>query len=101
MTKTLFEVEREAILAALEASGDCVVEAAKALGVGKSTLFRKLKQYGCQRRPYCRHDLKPVQLKPSFQSKEFLKLPRNDQEFGEANLVCPVCHSRLMLPSEK
>jgi transposase len=97
--KILFEVEREAILTALEASGDRVVEAAKALGVGKSTLFRKLKQYGCQRRPYCRHDLKPVQNKP--QSKEFLRLPRNDQEFGEANLVCPVCKSHLMLPSEK
>jgi len=44
--RTLDEVEREAILAALDAVGGNRAKAAAALGIGPATLFRKLKSYG-------------------------------------------------------
>ncbi len=42
---TLAEVERRALVQALEASGNNVNEAAQALGVNRATLYRKLKRY--------------------------------------------------------
>jgi DNA-binding NtrC family response regulator len=45
MDRTLAQVEREHILAVLEASGDNKAEAARRLGVGTATLFRRLKQW--------------------------------------------------------
>jgi transcriptional regulator of acetoin/glycerol metabolism len=42
--RTLADVERELIVAALEELKP--VEAAKALGIGKTTIYRKLKKYG-------------------------------------------------------
>ena len=44
--RTLAEVEREHILAALERAGGNRSEAARRLGIGPATLFRKLKRYG-------------------------------------------------------
>jgi two-component system response regulator HydG len=42
----LEEIERRAIFRALEETGDDKVEAARQLGIGKTTLYRKLKDYG-------------------------------------------------------
>ncbi len=43
---TLRELERQAILQALEVEGGDRLRAAKLLGIGKTTIYRKLKQYG-------------------------------------------------------
>jgi DNA-binding NtrC family response regulator len=42
----LQELERSAIQAALELYGDNLSDAARQLGIGRSTLYRKLEQYG-------------------------------------------------------
>ena len=43
---TLQDLERKAIVEALEAVGGDRVRAAKLLGIGKTTIYRKLKEYG-------------------------------------------------------
>jgi two-component system response regulator HydG len=43
---TLAEMEREAILGAIRALNGDKLQAAKLLGIGKTTLYRKLKEYG-------------------------------------------------------
>ncbi|WP_242371727.1 sigma-54 interaction domain-containing protein [Anaeromyxobacter sp. SG26] len=43
--RTLAEVEREHVLRVLEAFGGSQVEAARALGIGRNTLWRKLRAY--------------------------------------------------------
>jgi two-component system response regulator HydG len=43
--RTLAEVERDHVLATLEACGGSPVEAAKRLGIGRNTLWRKLRSY--------------------------------------------------------
>lgn len=45
MTRTMAQIERDAILDALAAVGGSKLEAAKALGIGKTTLYRKLAEY--------------------------------------------------------
>ena len=45
-TRSLEEVERDYILAAVEAAGGNRTRAATELGIGLATLKRKLKQYG-------------------------------------------------------
>ena len=44
--KTLEEIERDAIAEALERSGGNLSEAVRQLGIGRTTLYRKLKRYG-------------------------------------------------------
>jgi two-component system response regulator HydG len=44
--KTLAELEREAILGAIRILNGDKLQAAKLLGIGKTTLYRKLKEYG-------------------------------------------------------
>ena len=44
--KTLAELEREAILSAIRTLKGDKLKAAKLLGIGKTTLYRKLKEYG-------------------------------------------------------
>ena len=44
--KPLAEMEREAILGAIRALNGDKLQAAKLLGIGKTTLYRKLKEYG-------------------------------------------------------
>jgi len=46
VARTLAEVEREHVLRVLEACGGSPVEAAKVLGIGRNTLWRKLRSYG-------------------------------------------------------
>ena len=45
---TLRELERRAILEALETTGGDRLRAAKLLGIGKTTIYRKLKEYGVE-----------------------------------------------------
>jgi len=45
-SRNLFEIERKAILDVLHKSGGNKAEAARRLGIGLRTLYRKLKQYG-------------------------------------------------------
>jgi len=45
-TQSLAALERSAILKALEASNGDKIAAARTLGIGKTTLYRKLKEYG-------------------------------------------------------
>jgi DNA-binding NtrC family response regulator len=47
-TPSLREVERRAILQALEATRGDRLRAAKLLGIGKTTIYRKLKEYGIE-----------------------------------------------------
>ena len=42
----LVEVERRAVTRALQASGNNIAQAARALGINRTTLYRKLKKYG-------------------------------------------------------
>ena len=44
--KTLAELEKEAILGAIHTLNGDKLQAAKLLGIGKTTLYRKLKEYG-------------------------------------------------------
>ena len=44
--KTLADLEREAILDAIRTLNGDKLQAAKMLGIGKTTLYRKLKEYG-------------------------------------------------------
>jgi two-component system response regulator HydG len=46
--KSLVELEREAILQAVDQLHGDKLEAAKVLGIGKTTLYRKLKEYGVE-----------------------------------------------------
>jgi two-component system response regulator HydG len=44
--KTLADLERDAILGAIRTLNGDKLQAAKLLGIGKTTLYRKLKEYG-------------------------------------------------------
>ena len=57
----LDDVERGAIVESLLASGGNVSQATRALGIGRTTLYRKLKQYGLARPT----ELSPLQLRAS------------------------------------
>lgn len=46
LVKPLAEIEREAILATFEATGRNIARAAKILKIGKTTLYRKISEYG-------------------------------------------------------
>jgi len=48
---TLQRMERQAILQALDTTGGDRVRAARLLGIGKSTIYRKLKEYGLESTP--------------------------------------------------
>jgi two-component system response regulator HydG len=43
---TLADMERQAILGAIRTLNGDKLQAAKLLGIGKTTLYRKLKEYG-------------------------------------------------------
>ncbi|HEV2350799.1 MAG TPA: helix-turn-helix domain-containing protein, partial [Terriglobia bacterium] len=45
----LKEIERQAIMKALQAAEGNPVRAAKLLGIGKTTIYRKLKEYGIEK----------------------------------------------------
>jgi DNA-binding NtrC family response regulator len=47
-SRSLENLERQAILTALESTGGDRLRAAKLLGIGKTTIYRKLKEYGLE-----------------------------------------------------
>jgi len=49
-SETLAERERDAILRTLEGNGWRLAQSAKALGISRTTLWRRLKEYGLHRR---------------------------------------------------
>jgi transcriptional regulator of acetoin/glycerol metabolism len=48
--RTLVDIERQAILDALALTGGNVPAAAKYLGVGKTTMYRRLRKYGVRQK---------------------------------------------------
>jgi transcriptional regulator of acetoin/glycerol metabolism len=48
----LAELEKQAVIRAIGAAGN-VIDAAKLLGIGKTTAYRKLREYGLSRTPVC------------------------------------------------
>lgn len=89
--KTLAQVEREAIIAAVQECGK--LEAARQLGIGKTTLYCKLKRYGInvhaltQSRALGRLTPRPI---------TFLFLPTTAAEQAKAKLKCPACRAILL-----
>jgi DNA-binding NtrC family response regulator len=47
---SIYQIERIAILRALDETGDDKLEAARILGIGKTTLYRKIKEYSKTRK---------------------------------------------------
>jgi transcriptional regulator of acetoin/glycerol metabolism len=47
--KKMEQIEMESICSALQTCGGNVVTAAKMLGIGKSTMYRKITEYGISR----------------------------------------------------
>lgn len=110
--QTLAMLEREAILRAVAEYAN-PTEAAAALGIGKTTIYRKLKEYGVRRR--ClqleakaeeKTDAKAVaqaeglrSLKTPPATPQFLMLAITREEIQSAALVCPRCGSKVILPS--
>lgn len=90
--KTLAEVKREATLAAIaECHGDHIA-AAKALGIGKTTIYRKTAEWGIERAP-TKNPAGRQTKKP-----QLLLIPSTRQEEQAANLRCPRCGAKLLMP---
>lgn len=47
--KTLEEIEKEAIVETLKETGWKITQSAHLLGIGRATLYRKIKEYGIKR----------------------------------------------------
>ena len=45
-TRTLEEIERDALISALQANQGNILQAAKSLGITRQTLYNKMKKYG-------------------------------------------------------
>lgn len=98
MMVTLAEIEREAILTAVGEFG--LREAARCLGVGKTTIYRKLKEYGVKNGDLRRTTVEQSAALATVRSPRFLMLPSSAAEVQKADLVCPKCMSRVILPNE-
>jgi Bacterial regulatory protein, Fis family len=90
--KTLEEVQREHITAVWEACGGQTMKAAKILGMGKTTMYRRLKKYGIRLEWAPRCKSVPIVHRP------YLWLPRTQAEVETAHLRCPSCRALVMLP---
>lgn len=97
MSVTLAELEREAILNAVREHG--TLGAATELGVGKTTIYRKLKEYGVKSVRGPETDGRAAALS-TVRSPRFLVLPLSAEEVQAADLVCPKCMTRVILPNE-
>ena len=47
--KTIEQLEKEAIIEALKETGWKITQSARLLGIGRATLYRKIKEYGIVR----------------------------------------------------
>ncbi len=112
MIRPLIELEREAILHALELCQGNKYLASRELGIGKTTLYAKLRRFGVPRQRV--HPPRPVHASllllqasalicsPRIFSNghtplaTFLILPSTRAELDQANLKCPACKTRLL-----
>ena len=115
--RPLADLEHDAILQALAAFDNDKMEAARVLGIGKTTLYRKLKEFGDDTPPIVqsaaaatvgttwqllRHaaalQTVPVTARVNVERKamRFLQLPSNPLECEQAILRCPRCRSLLV-----
>jgi|HubBroStandDraft_1064217.scaffolds.fasta_scaffold178939_2 hypothetical protein len=115
--RPLADLEHDAILQALAAFDNDKMEAARVLGIGKTTIYRKLKEFGDDALPIVRSAASaivgttsqllrhaavlqtvPVAARVNVERKaiRFLQLPSNPLECGQAILRCPRCRSLLL-----
>lgn len=52
-TLNLVELEKLALKRAIEETGSNIIEACKLLGIGKTSVYRKIKEYGLSLQPTC------------------------------------------------
>jgi hypothetical protein len=96
--KTLAEVERDHILAVLEECGGDKLAAADRLKIGKTTIYHKLKKWGTGNGRFV-NVVRQAQPLAEVKQSRFLRLPRTRGEKDEADLECPKCHAKVMLPN--
>jgi hypothetical protein len=111
--RPLAELEQEAIATAVASIPD-KLEAARRLGIGKTTLYRKLKDLGIVATPLRQsevlRDLTPLHQSQSLRfaptpvavpepkpRPKFLFIPSTKEEDARAHLRCPRCRSLLLL----
>ena len=109
MIRPLAILVREAILAALEETNGDAKKASQLLGIGKTTLYRRLKEYREQgviiRPPILDHARAlatiPVPILEVPQSKPrptFLRIPSTPLEKEQPKVCCPGCRTLLVVP---
>ncbi|MCU1305125.1 MAG: Bacterial regulatory protein Fis family [Candidatus Sulfotelmatobacter sp.] len=90
--KTLAELEHDHIVDAVgECNGDWR-QAAALLGIGKTTIYRKRREYR----------MAPVFLAAplrKIKQPRFLLMPSTLEEKNAADLQCPHCHAKVLLPN--
>jgi hypothetical protein len=98
VTRLLAEVEREYVLAVLsEYHGDRYA-ASRALGIGRTTLYRKLGEWGIasDNRNGKRVLGNPAVL-ATIQTPRFIRLATTPEELAAANAICPSCKRKVIL----
>ena len=83
--RTLAEVERELILDAIAKCSGNREEAARRLGIGKTTIWRKLREYGEYPQPAPTPAIRARRLVP------MLRIPSTAEEVARVNAKCPKC----------
>ena len=104
MTRTtvrpLAEVERAAILAAVQACDGDRALAAKLLGIGQTTIYRKLVEWGSILPPKAARVApfgKPEAL-VTVKTPRFLRVAATRSEIAQSNAQCPSCRAKLIVP---
>jgi hypothetical protein len=98
--RPLAELERDAILGAIRAVGD-KLEAARKLGIGKTTLYRKIKEFGVvpvSSRHIVRAAASLAEIpipSPKRVPIQLLRMPSTRAEQEQAHLRCPRCRTML------
>ena len=83
--RTLAEVERELILDAIAKCDGNHHEAARQLGIGKTTIWRKLHEYGEYPQSTPTPAIRAKRLVP------MLRIPSTAEEVARVNAKCPKC----------
>jgi transposase-like protein len=110
MIRSLADLEREAILSAIEEMDGDKKKAAKALGISKTTLYRKLREYREEGTaitpPVLDHaralaaiplrSFEPVQSGPQIAFLRIPSTPLEKQQLAKAR--CPRCRTELVVP---